>query len=121
MKALYSVFPALTNSRRWHLTPVLLPGKPHGVTKQETLKGNTKREGGEVDHPFFLPVPISACLSSCQSSRVGTESEAERTDLGPVGEVSLDSTPITFKSLLKSFKIRARTLLLLKTQALTMK
>lgn len=89
--------------------------------KQKTLKGNTKGEGGEVDHSLFLPAPISACLSSYQSSRVGTESEAERTDPGPVEEVSLDSKPITFKSLLKSFKIRARTLSLLITHALPMK
>lgn len=41
-------------------------------------------------------------------------------DPGSVEEVSLDSTPITFKSLLISFKIRARTLSFLITQVLTM-
>ncbi|KAF6351618.1 hypothetical protein mRhiFer1_010134 [Rhinolophus ferrumequinum] len=42
-------------------------------------------------------------------------------DRGSVEEVSLDSILTTFKSLLKSFKVRARTLLHLITQVLTVK
>lgn len=54
----------------------------------------------------FLP-STHPCLrfpiTSCQNSQTGSESEAE--GMGPVicKEVSLDSIPTTFKSLLKLF------------------
>lgn len=55
------------------------------LTKQQTVRGAHEWGGRGNGSPHFFPAPIPACLtsfSSCQSSRVESESEAEGTGPG---------------------------------------